>query len=291
MEKKLSIVSFDEVPESETLASYRYVITNTSESPAPYLSYEYPFLLKGMLFGICLKGESRLNIDLKEYALKPNTIFTVLPNRIVELLEKSDDYFVEVLFFSVDFMNNLPLPKDFDVFNKMKHHPCLEVSDENMKELIEYHSFIAQACNKENHIYRKEVAKSLLCALIALIGSFYVEEEISIKIKANSRGEEIVNEFSDLLMQYHRQERNALFYADKMCMTIQYLSRTLKKITGKSINYWINEAVILDAKVLLKSSNMTVLQISEELNFPNPSFFGRFFKQYAGVTPLKYRES
>lgn len=291
MGKKVSIISFDLEPENETTASYRYVITNSSESPSSYFSYEHPFLLKGMLFGICLRGESRLKIDLKEYVLKPNTVFTVLPNRIVELLGRSEDHFVEVLFFSIDFMNNLPLPKDFDVFNKMKHQPSLEVSDENMKELIEYHSFIAKACNKESHVYRKEVAKSLLCALIALIGSLYVEEEVSIDTKVNSRGEEIVDEFSDLLMQYHREERNASFYADKMCITPQYLSRTLKTITGRSVNYWINEAVILDAKMLLKSSNMTVVQISEELNFPNPSFFGRFFKQYAGITPLKYRES
>lgn len=286
----MSIVSFDLTPEAEAMASYRYVITNSSESPSPGFSYEHPFLLKGMLFGICLKGESRLKIDLREYVLKPNTVFIVLPNRIIELLERSEEHFVEVLFFSIDFMNNLPLPKDFDVFNKMKYNPCLEISDENMKELLEYHSFIAQMCDKEKHVYRKEVAKSLLCALIALIGSFYLEEEINTHSKINSRSEEIVEEFSDLLMQYRRKERNASFYADKMYITTQYLSRTLKKISGKSINYWINEAVILDAKVLLKSSNMTVVQISEELNFPNPSFFGRFFKQYAGITPLKYRE-
>lgn len=290
-EKKLSIISFDIVPESEPMASYHYVLTNSSAPRSPYLSYEYPFLLKGMIFGIHLRGESRLKIDLKEYVLKPNTIFTILPNQIFEAVGKSKDSFVEILFFSIDFMSDLPLPKDFDVLNKMKSHPCLRISEESMQEIIEYHTFIAKACDQYKHIHRKEVTESLLCALIGLIGSLYAEEETGSISKINSRGEEIVNEFSDLLMQHHRTERNASFYADKMCITTQYLSRTLKKITGRSISSWINDAVILDAKALLKSSGMTVAQISEELNFPNPSFFGRFFKQYAGITPLKYKES
>lgn len=290
MKKNISIISFDIVPKSEPMASGHYILTNSSAPRSPYLSYEYPFLLKGMIFGIHLRGESRLKIDLREYVLKPNTIFTILPNQLFESLGNSKDSYVEILFFSVDFMNNLPLPKNFEILNNMKYQPCLEVSDENMQEIMEYHSFITKACNRQRHLHRKEIVESLLCALIGLIASLYLEEEAK-ELKLNSRGEEIVNVFSDLLMQFHRKERNASFYADKMCITTQYLSRTLKKITSRSISSWINDAVILDAKALLKSSDMTVIQISEILNFSNPSFFGRFFKQYAGMTPLKYRKS
>jgi len=291
MEKKLSIISFDIVSESEPMSSTHYVLTNSSAPPSPSLSDKYPYLLKGMMFGIHLRGESRMKIDLKEYVIKPNTIFTILPNQIFESIEDSHDSFVEILLFSVDFMNDLPLPKNFDVLNNMKSHPCLEVTDEYMDEILEYHAFITKACSQQKHTHRKEIAESLLCALIALISSLYAEKKVDEEPMVNTRGEEIVNEFSDLLMQYHRNERNASFYASRMCMTAPYLSRTLKNVTGRTISEWINDAVILDAKALLKSTNMTVMQISEELNFPNPSFFGRFFKQYAGITPLKYKKS
>jgi len=291
MEKKLSIISFDLVSEPEPMSTSHYVLTNSSAPPSPSLSNKYPYLLKGMIFGIHLRGESRLKIDLKEYTLKPNTIFTILPNQIFESIEDSHDNYVEILLFSVDFMSDLPLPKNFDVLNNMKFQPCLEVSDEYMNEIIEYHAFITKACSQQKHIHRKEIVESLLCALIALISSLYAEKKENEESMLNTRGEEIVNDFSDLLMQYHRNERSASFYADKMCITAPYLSRTLKNMTGRSISTWINEAVILDAKALLKSTNMTVMQISEELNFPNPSFFGRFFKQYAGITPLKYKKS
>ena len=54
---------------------------------------------------------------------------------------------------------------------------------------------------------------------------------------------------------------------------------------------WIAEAVILDAKTQLRTSQMTVQQIANYLNFPNPSFFGRFFKKHTGMTPKAYRLS
>ena len=53
---------------------------------------------------------------------------------------------------------------------------------------------------------------------------------------------------------------------------------------------WINKAVILEAKVLLKHSNLLVFQISDELNFPNPSFFSKFFKRMTGMTPAEYQK-
>ena len=92
-------------------------------------------------------------------------------------------------------------------------------------------------------------------------------------------------------MMHYKQDRSVSFYADKLCLTSKYLSTVIKEVTGRSVLAWINETVIAEAKILLKTSEMTVMQISEELNFPNPSFFGRFFKQYTGVTPLKYRNN
>jgi len=291
MENKLSIISFDNIPNPELLISKNYNLSNSSMPVPSHISFDHPFLPKGMILGICLRGEAKLKIDFKEYILDANSIFTILPNQIFEQIEKSDDHYTENLFFSVDFMNSLPLPKDFDVLNKMKNCPCLPISEENMEELIEYHSFISKAFAQNGHIHKEEIAKSLLYALIALIASLYVESGVETELKINSRKEEIVDEFSRVLMKYHRKERNASFYADKLCISTQYLSRTLKEVTGRSVNLWITEAVILEAKILLKSSVLTILQISEELNFPNPSFFIRYFKQYAGITPLKYRES
>lgn len=288
MGKKLSVISFENGPDTPIRS---YSLTNSLTPPPPYFPFDHPFLAKGMLFVLCIRGTAKLSIDLKEYTLAPNSIFTILPNQIFEPLEESEDHFVESLFFSTDFLSAMPGPKDFDLPNKIMQNPCLSVSEEDMKELLDYHYFIMRSYNRDNHFYNENITEGLIHALIALIASLYMEAEVHAEVRFSSRGEVIVDEFSKLLMKYHKVERQASFYSDKLCITTQYLSRTLKAISGRSVNTWITEAVILEAKALLKSSDMSVLQISEELNFSNPSFFIRYFKQYAGITPLKYRES
>jgi AraC-like DNA-binding protein len=76
-----------------------------------------------------------------------------------------------------------------------------------------------------------------------------------------------------------------------MGVSLQYLSTTVKQVTGKNILDIISYVVIMDAKSKLKSTNMTIQEISYSLNFPNASFFGKYFKRHVGMTPLEFRES
>lgn len=65
---------------------------------------------------------------------------------------------------------------------------------------------------------------------------------------------------------------------------------TIKSVTGYSIQKWINEVIIIEAKRYIKTTTYTIQQISEELNFHTSSLFVRFFKQHTGYTPLEYRK-
>jgi len=67
------------------------------------------------------------------------------------------------------------------------------------------------------------------------------------------------------------------------------MSRTLRETSGKSANDLIYEHVTLEAKALLKSTSMTIQQISDELNFPSQSFFGKYFKRVTGMSPKEYK--
>ena len=106
-----------------------------------------------------------------------------------------------------------------------------------------------------------------------------------------SRQEEIFNRFIALVNEYGKRERNISFYADKLCLTPHYLSTVIRETSGQTVMQWINQAVILEAKVLLKHSDMLIFQISDELNFPNPSFFSKFFKRMTGMTPAEYQKN
>ena len=79
------------------------------------------------------------------------------------------------------------------------------------------------------------------------------------------------------------------FYAYQLCITPKHLSKVIKQTTHKNANDWIDEHVILEAKALLKSTNMTTQQISEELNFSDQLFFGKYFRRHTGMSPKEYK--
>jgi AraC-like DNA-binding protein len=88
-----------------------------------------------------------------------------------------------------------------------------------------------------------------------------------------------------------RKYRNVGFYADKLCLTPKYLSKLIKTTSGKSAPEWIDSYVILEAKNLLKYSDIAIKEIVYRLNFPNQSVFYKFFKARTGMTPSEYRNS
>lgn len=267
-----------------------FIMSDSSVHVQEYFSdLRYPHIVEGISFAICVKGSGRMKINLQEYEITDNMLITIIPGYIVELLSASDDIVIEFLFFTFDFIADLKLVMDMDIPEKVGQMPCLKISEEETQNLLEFHAFILKQYRKTDHIYRERITKSLLSTLICEVGQLYHDAKVGIK-RPKSRHEELIHQFVELLFKYHKQERSVSFYADKMFLTPKYLSKVIKDITGKPILLWIDDMVIMAAKALLKTSNLTILQISEELNFANASFFGSFFRKRVGITPMQYRE-
>ena len=106
---------------------------------------------------------------------------------------------------------------------------------------------------------------------------------------ARTNADVLTKQFLELVKSNFKRERQLQFYADKMCITTRYLSRIVKECTGASASDWIERYVVLEARALLKSSNMTIQQVSNELSFPSQTFFGKYFKRRVGMSPKEYR--
>ncbi len=90
--------------------------------------------------------------------------------------------------------------------------------------------------------------------------------------------------------EHFRTERQVSFYAHKLCITPKHLSSVIKEISGRTASDWIENYVVMEAKVLLKTTDMTIQEIAVYLNFANQSFFGKYFKHHTGVSPTTYRK-
>ncbi|MGV8135011.1 MAG: AraC family transcriptional regulator [Mangrovibacterium sp.] len=291
MANNLQRFGFSDIKETSPYMIKNFILSNNIDNPLD-INFEYPFCFDGIVFITCLKGTGKVKINFKEYLTEENSILTILPNQIVEIIENSDDLFIETLAFSFDFLSDIPIPKDFNMPGRVAKKPMLKLPGKDIQNLLRYHSFIIDTFNNKKSSLFEQIIKGQLYSLLMEIAALYIEREAEAKIERNStRREDITEQFLELLKDHCKSERSASYYADKMFITPKYLSATLKKVTGRSINSWIEDAVIMEAKILLRSTNFTVLQISEDLNFPNSSYFGRFFKKNTGMTPQKYRES
>ena len=95
--------------------------------------------------------------------------------------------------------------------------------------------------------------------------------------------------FIVLVDRYHRQKRFLDFYAERLGVSSKHLSRTVKRHTGIASLDWIEHYTISDAKILLRTTNLSIKEIAERLNFSSQSFFGKYFKKYEGISPKDFR--
>jgi AraC-like DNA-binding protein len=89
--------------------------------------------------------------------------------------------------------------------------------------------------------------------------------------------------------KHYKRERKVGFYAEKLCITSKHLSQVVKEVSGRTASEIIEDYVITEIKALLISTNMTIQQISDYLNFPSQSVFGKYVKRITGVSPKRYK--
>lgn len=284
-------IFLDDMESTNPLAINNFIVPEPGSEPNPDFPLDQPFLFDGIVLGMCIKGKGVIKVNFKEYIIEKNMLLAVLPKHIFHILESSDDFILESLFFSFDFISGLPIPDDFDIFFNMGAFPCIKVPEKTMKNLLSYHTFILKQYNKGIMHYRTQIIRGLLYSLILEIGSIYHQDYPFSGRKESSRQEEITEKFFVLLRKDYKEERRVSYYADKMFITTKYLSLAVKNTTGYPVLKWIDEIVITDIKTRLKMSDLTVLQISEELNFTSPSFFCRYFKKNTGMTPMQYKNN
>lgn len=263
-------------------------IDNVKEIP----EIKFPARFDIAIFALALKGEARLSINLKEYTIKPNGLILIAPNSIILKQEKSEDFAAIYIAVSSELMNSMSvgMPGQLNVFLYIQEHPVTLLKEEEVTLLKDYYSFVRKQIQLENKTYIREITYHLVSSLFYEILNIIDRYQPDVQI-SQSRQKELFERFLHLLKENYKVNRSVTFYADKLCITPKYLSALSKGLTQLTASEWIDRCVILEAKGLLKGSSKTIQEISDELNFPNQSFFGKYFKNHTGLSPKDFRNS
>ena len=249
---------------------------------------DYPFKIDVTTVIICLKGKMEGAINLKSYKAEAPCFTVILPEQILEHNYISDDFSGLFIVMSKKFTDSLMANAQdrLPLFLSVQENPAVPLNDEGLNSMIAYFQMLQRIVKLQNHPFRIDVVRHLTLAFFyGAASEFHPQTED----KKKSHQEILVEKFLSLAQANYKQERGMEFYADKLFLTPKHLSKVMKETTGKSANEWIDDYVTLEAKALLKSTNMTVQQISDELNFPEQSFFGKYFKRVVGVSPREYK--
>lgn len=166
--------------------------------------------------------------------------------------------------------------------------PVIKLEDNAFSVFIDYFKVLIKA-SKLDDFLQGEQAQTICVQFIMAVGNLSKQNKgVDNKVHYN-RNEEIVKDLVKIIIDNYKTERSISFYADKMHLSPQHLSTTIKKTTGKTLTDIISSFVIRDAQAKLKSTELTIQEIAYSLNFPDISFFGKYFKRYTGMSPKQFR--
>lgn len=249
-------------------------------------------LFNSKYFFILLVKSGSVAIQINETIkhLSANEIIIIPVKACCRILNINENLEVYIMFFTSKFafINSIKKPYvGYFEFFIAKFPSKTSLKRKEVSLLINSFKLLKENTENPNrHIFQNEVIalnfNLLLYSIVGIYDSHYI------KIK-HTRKEKFVIQFLNILEAHCRKQHRVTFYTNALFVTAGHLNKTIKEITGKTAKQWIEEEIILEAKKMLQKEETTILRISEELQFSNPSFFCNFFKKHTSLSPSEYR--
>lgn len=245
--------------------------------------------LPKMIVLLCVEGEMEVSIDTKTFRLTPSSLMTISPHLNVKLGSLSEDFRCYVITIQQELLTKAFYVKNvLSIKSILYQSPVIKLDEKAMALFVHYFSFLAQIHERLNGKH-PDIIRCHLMALLMSLNALYKSHEMEVSDETLTRSKIICHDFVELVRRHYAEEHQLKFYADKLFITPKHLMAVIKKNLGKNPKSFIDEALIADAKLQLKTTDLSVKQVCDRLNFPNPSFFGKFFKQHVGISPNVYR--
>ena len=238
---------------------------------------------------VITSGQLSCLMDFRLWSLKAPAIALFLPGQVVESIDLDEDFAGFCMMISQDFTDSLNLPVSLQERLFIKDTPFYSVAEEVLEALSTVYRQVLRLMNQPDNPYREEIIRHLFSAHYYGLG--YYIHGLQSQPSTMTAQQEKCEKFLSLVAENFKTQRDIGFYADKLCVTSKYLSTLLKQETGMTALDWIEKHVVLYAKSCLSSTSKTIQEISDELDFPSQSVFGKYFKRVEGMSPKAYRQS
>lgn len=270
----------------EILGRDFWIFDNITAAMLP--AFTEPVKLTATISIFVRSGSFKFSNNLITYDFEGPAVVNIRNGETLQILRISPDFSAAFIVMSKFFVEDIFLHiNDMQNLTAMTRQPVVRISEDLVPKFEQLYRSLRLITSDTGN---PQMLKALQHSLIAFYYRYAYRSYEMISTSSDSAGR-LSDRFIKLVKDKFKTERFLEYYAEELGVTPKHLSRTVKAQTGYSAASWIERFLILEAKILLKSTNLTVQQISDNLNFPTQSFFGKYFKKNVGVSPKFYRNS
>ena len=244
------------------------------------------FIMQGV------SGSAKIRRNMEVYDFGANMEWTLLPDSVIQILEPTDDFLVHYCVCPPPLFDEVTmhLPSAFLDF-VAKESPCPLTTEQEMEANRCAFGLMQVIYNDADNAYRHQI-------IVNIIQGFYLAFYDRMRNRIGERekmyasaGDRLVKRFWGLLLEHYREHRSVQWYAGQLCVSERYLSKIFRTLSNTTPKQAIDDYIVLEIKIQLRSTHDTVQQIADRLNFSDQSVMGRFFKNKTGMSPQEYRRS
>ena len=223
---------------------------------------------------LVMNGEADIQLDLEHYHIEKGTLILTTPDMILELTHCSMD----LMLCGIADKTHIHIPESI----------VMACPAKDAEYLLRMMYLLWDISTQQP--YRRDTVKQMTEAMLSNARYIKQAAEATEKTDVPSRNQQLFQQFKLLVSKYCERERNIPFYAKELRVSPHHLSSVISKASGHSVMYWINRAVVLRARVMLKTSDLMIYEIADRLGFAESTTFNRYFKREVGMTPLEYKK-
>ena len=244
------------------------------------------------LIVICTNGIAQFDYDGQQIQLRKNDLYLYMAHSVVCNFMSSPDFNCRQIWFSRSELWNINMYGEVSLadLTYLKQHPKVHLSDEEVSLLDDYFQLLCRRMRDSSPVLYSNIIRSLVSTMMLEILSMMRRQEPENTVTTDVHRQRLANEFMRLVEQSDGRIRKVDDFANQLNITPKYLSTLLKETMNRRPSEMIHFYTLKAIEHRLRYTDMTMQEIANDLNFANASFFGKYFKEHAGMTPLDFRK-
>lgn len=244
------------------------------------------------LIVICTEGIAQFDYDGQQIRLHKDDLFLYMAHSVVTNFMSSSDFNCRQIWFSRGELWNISKYDEVSLSDLpyLKRHPIMHLTDDDVKLLDDYFQLLCRRMRDPSPVLYSNIVRSLVSTMMLEILSMMRRQEPENTVTTGVHRQRLANEFMRLVEQSDGRIRKVDDFANQLNITPKYLSTLLKETMNRRPSEMIHFYTLKAIEHRLRYTDMTMQEIANDLNFANASFFGKYFKEHAGMTPLDFRK-